>query len=248
TVGLKTFYQDQDIENWENSAPWPGFTSKPEWNTEGLRFFLLHDNTDYDLNPSRGYNFQLQYSRDFGEGDNLQSWDFLEFKYNKYFNLDTFSFTQQNVLALSFWTGYSFSWDTENEVYPGIDSHRSPMWEGGRLGGFIRMRGYDNNRFSDKAVIYGTAEYRAMLDWNPFKTTKFLQKYSPVAIDWFQIVPFVEAGRVNDKYNADLLKDLKYDVGISFRAFAAELPVRFDVAYGDEGTNMWVMFQHPFDF
>ncbi len=248
TLSLKAFYQYPTIENWKESEPWKDRESKPKWNDSGLRFALLHDNTDYDLNPSRGYSFLLQYSNDFGWSDDLQSWNNIEFKFSKYFNLETFSFTRQNVLALNFWTAYSPSWDTSHEILPGIDAHRTPLWEGPRLGGYFRMRGYDSNRFSDKAAIYATAEYRAMLDWNPFKTTKFLKKHSPVAIDWFQIVPFVEMGRVNDQYNFDLLKDLKYDAGISIRAMAAELPVRFDVAVSDEGLNMWVMIRHPFDF
>ena len=237
TLGLKTFYQSDTFEN-------TSFEEAPSWDTNGLRFFLQHDNTDFDLNPSRGYHFNLQYSADFGEGDSLQSWDFLEFKYNHYVNLDTFSFTKQNVLALSMWTGYSFSWDNDKEIIPGINAHRPPTWEGARLGGFFRMRGYDNNRFSDKAAFYATAEYRAVLDYNPFKNND----YVPVAIDWFQVVAFVEAGRVHDQYNTELLSNMKYDVGISLRALAAQLPVRFDVAYGEEGVNLWVMVNQPFDF
>ena len=247
-LGLKAFYQYQTIENWKESEPWSRAKSMPTWNDSGLRFFLLHDNTDYDLNPSRGYSFQIQYSNDFGWGDNLQSWDSLDLKYSKYFNLDTFSFTQQNVLALNFWTAYSPSWDTDHEVYPGIDAHRPPTWEGPRLGGFNRMRGYDNNRFSGKAAIYAAAEFRTILDWNPFKTSKFLLDYVPFTVDWFQVVPFVEAGRVNDEYNLDLVKDLKYDMGISIRAMVEELPLRLDIGASDEGVNMWVMIRHPFDF
>ena len=246
SLSLKTFYQSTSYENWGDLSEFleGTRTSAPEWNTSGLRLQLEHDNTDYDLNPSRGYNFVVQYSRDFGHGDSFQSWDFLEFKYNKYYNLDTFSFTKQNVLALSFWTGHSFSWDNENTTVSGLDAHRTPIWEGARLGGFNRMRGYTSNRFSDKSVVYATAEYRAVLDYNPLRENDYL----PVAVDWFQVVAFVEAGQVNDEYNFDLLTDMKYDVGISLRAFAAQLPVRIDFAYGDEGGNMWVMIQQPFDF
>ena len=205
---------------------------------------MKHDNTDFDLNPSRGYSFDLQYSKDFGWGDSLQSWDFLEFKYNHYVDLDTFSFTKQNVLAMSMWTGYSFSWDNDKEIAPGVNAHRPPTWEGARLGGFFKMRGYDNNRFSDKAAFYATAEYRAILDYNPLKDNS----YVPVAVDWFQVVAFVEVGRVHDQYNFDLMSDMKYDVGLSLRALAAQLPIRFDVAYGEESWNMWVMVNQPFDF
>ena len=246
SIGIKTFYQENSFDNWLDFDLWKNEvrTSVPVWNSNGLRFFLTHDNTDFDLNPSRGYHFDLQYSQDYGKGDSLQSWDFLEFKFNKYYSLDTFSFTQQNVLALSVWTGYSFSWDTNEEIAPGIAKNRPPVWEGARLGGYSKMRGYNTDRFSDKAVFYATAEYRAVLDYNPLKKNSLV----PVAVDWFQVVAFVEAGRVNDKYNFDLLTDLKYDAGLSLRAMVAQLPVRFDIAYGDEGANMWVMIQHPFDF
>lgn len=255
SIGLKYFYEFQDIDNWKDiHSPWSNDSEKPEWNTSGLRFYLEHDNTDYDLNPSRGYSFLLQYSADRDWVDNSQDWDSIEFKASKYFNMDTFSFTQQNVLALNFWTAYTPSWDNNQYwVAPtatsdGIHVGQPTLFEGARLGGMFRMRGYDSNRFVDKAAIYAAVEYRAILDWNPFKTTKFLKKYSPVAIDWFQIVPFAEVGRVNDEYNADLLKDLKYDAGISIRAFAAELPIRLDVGVSDEGVNMWVMIRQPFDF
>ena len=244
TIGIKTFYQENSFENWLASDLWKNemLTSPPIWNTNGLRFFLHHDNTDFDLNPSKGYHFEIQYSKDYGQGDSLQSWDFLEFKFNKYYAFDAFSFTKQNVLALSLWTGYSFSWDNDNEIAPSIAKHRPPTWEGARLGGHSKMRGYNTDRFSDKAVFYAAAEYRAVLKYNPFKTNSL----APVTVDWFQVVAFAEAGRVNDKYNFDLLTDLKYDIGISLRAMVAQLPIRFDVAYGDEGANMWVMIQHPF--
>jgi hypothetical protein len=248
TIGIKTFYEHYEIENWKGTAPWNSSGKAPSWDDSGLRFYLLHDNTDFDLNPSRGYSFQFQYSKDFGWGDSLQSWDDIEVKYSKYFNLETFSFTKQNVLALNFWTAYSPSWDKSREILPEIDAHRPPPWEGPKLGGFIRMRGYTGSRFSDKAAIYGAAEYRAILDWNPFKTEKFLRENTPVAIDWFQIVPFVEMGSVNDSYDFDLLSNLKFDAGIGIRAMAAELPVRLDIGVSDEGVNMWVMIHHPFDF
>jgi len=243
-LGISAFYAHDSFENYLTPATGVDHSSKGlrEWNTNGLRFFVDHDNTDYDLNPSRGYQFTLQYSKDFEWGDSKQSWDFLELKYNHYLNLPTFSFTQQNVLAMSFWSGYSFSWDRDSNQ--DIDAHRPPPWEGGKLGGMFRMRGYNSDRFSDKSVIYGTAEYRAILDWNPFRKNDYI----PVAVDWLQVVGFVEAGNVNDKYNTDLFEDMKFDVGISLRAMAAQVPVRVDVAYGDEGVNFWVMVFQPFDF
>ncbi len=246
-VGLTTFYQSKTINNTENAIE--ASDSPREWNSNGLRLFLSHDNTDYKDNPSRGYSTYLCYSKDFGKDDSLQSWDFLEFKSSKYFNLETFSFTQQNVLAFNFWTGYSFSWENDKELVSGIDLHRTPLAEGARLGGFTRMRGYNQNRFIDKAAIYASMEYRAVINYNPIKNGAlgtWVADNFPV--DWFQVVGFVEAGRVHDSYDVELLKELKYDAGVSLRAMVAELPVRFDIAYGDEGMNMWVMIKHPFDF
>ncbi len=243
SLGLTGFYEHYTFDNYLLGTPHSSDGLK-KWDTNGIRFFIDHDNTDYDLNPSRGYQFRIQYSKDFGWGDSKQSWDFLEFKYNHYIDLPTFSFTKQNVLAMSFWTGYSFSWDKEKTFNHGITDHRPPPWEGARLGGIFRMRGYNTDRFSDKAVAYGTAEYRAILDWNPFRKNDYI----PVAVDWLQLVGFVEAGRVNDTYNFDLLKDMKYDVGVSLRAMAAHVPVRLDVAYSNEGVNFWVMVFQPFDF
>jgi len=239
SVGISFFYQYNSFKN--DTA----LFGLHEWTSNGLRFYLNHDNTDFDINPSRGYQFELKYSRDFGWGDSLQSWDFLAFKYNSYFPLPAFSWTRQNVWAMSLWTGYSFSWDKDAaQPFPGIDAHRPPMWEGARLGGIFRMRGYDTNRFSDKAVFYVTAEYRATLTYNPFRDNRYL----PVAIDWFQLVPFIEAGRVHNSYNATLLKDLHIDGGLSIRMMAAQVPVRLDVAFSEESTNVWVMAYHPFDF
>jgi len=246
SLGITGFYEHNTFENYLSPATGIDRSTKgvKKWNTNGLRFFVEHDNTDYDLNPSRGYQFKLQYSRDFGWGDAEQTWDFMEFKYNHYVDLPTLSFTRQNVLAMSFWTGYSFSWDDDSTHKPGIDNHRPPPWEGARLGGMFRMRGYNTDRFSDKAAIYGTAEYRAVLDWNPFRKNDYI----PVTVDWFQLVGFIEAGRVNDRYSNDLFNNMQFDAGISLRAMAAQTPVRFDIAYGEEGTNFWIMVFQPFDF
>ena len=247
SIGLKTFYQLENSENtllWTDPIWWQHGTSLPTWSTNGLRLFLTHDNTDFDLNPSKGYQFEVKYSKDFGWGNSLQSWDSLTAKYNHYLNLDTFSFTKQNVLALSLWTAYSFSWDNNKEIAPGVNAHRPPTWEGARLGGLIRMRAYDQNRFSDKAALYATAEYRTIIDYNPLKNYDSVN----VPIEWFQVVGFIEAGRVHEEYNLDLLSAIKYDVGVSLRAMVVELPIRFDIAYGSEGTNMWFMFNQPFDF
>jgi hypothetical protein len=217
----------------------------PEINTNGIRLHLEHDNTDYPDNPSRGYSFGVKLSTDFGLGNSTQSWNALEVDYSHYIELNNFSWSRQNVIAMNFWSAYSPSWDdSENFVESGVlKKHQTPMWEGARLGGWTRMRAYDTNRFNDKAAIYGAIEYRLIPQLNPMAD----QKWNPFPIDWFQLVIFAEAGRVAERYElTTLLSDMKYDLGFSIRALAAKVPVRFDIAFGDEGSAMWVMLKQPF--
>ncbi|MEL0630673.1 BamA/TamA family outer membrane protein [Psychromonas aquatilis] len=220
------------------------FIESPALNTNGIRFFLEHDNTDYPHTPSRGYAFQATVSIDFGFGNSTQSWNSLEFDYQHYLALPNLSWTRQSVLALNAWTAYSPSWDNHRTLTPDgvLQKHQTPMWEGASLGGWDRMRAYDSNRFNDKAALYGAAEYRFIPKLNPMAD----QQWNPFPIDWFQFVFFAEVGRVSDRYNLSFFKGTKYDVGFSVRALAAKTPVRFDIAWGEEGSSMWVMLNQPF--
>lgn len=223
--------------------------SAPQISTNGLKIILEHDNTDYPDNPSRGYNLRFQYAQDFGFGESTQKWNALEAEYSHYIELPRAAWMRHNVLALNFWSAYSPSYDHSKpyEFEDGttanyISKGQPPMWEGARLGGWDRMRAYDSNRFSDKAAIYGTVEYRIIPQLNPMQG----QEWSPIPIDWFQGVLFAEAGRVAPQYDLELFKDLKYDVGFSIRALAATVPVRFEMAFGSEGSTMWFMIKQPF--
>ena len=234
-LGVKYFYNHLTADK---------FTNNPSLNTNGIKLYLEHDNTDYPDNPSRGYSMKFQVSSDFGWVDSTQSWSALQADYSHYFELPNFNWTRQNVLAFNAWTAYSPSW--QNDVYlednTYLNKNRPPMWEGARLGGYNRLRAYDMNRFSDKAAIYASVEYRIIPELNPMHN----QKWSPIPIDWFQTVIFAEAGRVAPEYDLTLLGDLKYDAGFSIRALAARIPVRFEMAFGDEGSSMWVMIKQPF--
>jgi len=235
TLGSELFYSKWTAEK---------FTESPEINTNGLRLYLDHDNTDYPSNPSRGYAFKTQFSSDFGWGNSTQSWNSIEIDYSHYLELENFSWSRQNVFSFNFWSAYSPSWDN-SETLSGriLKKNQTPMWEGARLGGWSRMRAYDSNRFNDKAALYGAVEYRIIPRVNPLADLK----WNPIPIDWFQFVLFAEAGRVADKYNMGLLlSDMKYDIGFSVRALAAKVPVRFEMAFGEEGSAMWFMIQQPF--
>ena len=237
-VGIKPFYQRWTADKLQPHG---------EIATNGLKFYLEHDNTDYPNNPLRGYNFKFTYAQDFGAYNSTQAWQSLEANYAQYIELPHLSGFRHHVIALNAWTAYVPSWQQNTPVTDSygrettFDKGQTPVWEGGRLGGWNRMRAYDNNRFNNKAAIYGAVEYRFIP-----KLFAMTQKELPIPIDWFQGVIFAEAGRVAPQYNAQLLKDLKYDVGFSLRALAATLPVRYEVAVGSEGPSMWVMIEQPF--
>jgi len=204
----------------------------------------LYNNTDFPTNPSYGSLQYLAYSKDFHDG-NYGPWDFLEFEASKFWNLGESNFSRQRVIALNFWTGSSLSWnETTNPNGDVVVENKPPYLDGARLGGFYRMKGFPNNRFNDRAVVYGSAEYRYTLDWNPVAGVNWLRW---LKLDWFQLVPFVEVGRVAPEYDlGELFSDLKYDAGLGIRAMTAGSVVRFDMAVSEEGTNFWVMFAQPF--
>jgi outer membrane protein assembly factor BamA len=169
----------------------------------------------------------------------------VEFEASKYFDLGPTDYSRQRVLALNFWTGTSPSWDeiTDSDGNT-VVVNKPPFFEGARLGGLYRMRGYPNNRFNDRSVIYTTAEYRYTLKWNPIANISWLRW---LKIDWFQLVGFVEGGRVAGEYSlSELFSDWKVDGGIGIRAMMAGAVIRVDMAGSDEGATAWVMFAQPF--
>ena len=204
----------------------------------------LYNNTDFFVNPTYGSSQYIGFTKDF-TGDDDETWDFLEFEASKYFDMGTSKYSRQQVLALNFWTGNSLSW-TETTLPNGetIAQNKPPYNDGARLGGFYRMKGFQNNRFNDRAVIYTAAEYRYTLKWNPIADVNWLRW---LKLDWFQLVPFVEGGRVAGEYDlSELFSDWKWDAGLGIRALTAGAVVRLDMAFSEEGGAAWVMFAQPF--
>jgi hypothetical protein len=218
---------------------------KQNYSTHPLKLGLLYNNTDFPSNPSSGSSQYIAYTKDFSWGEYAEEWDFLEFEASKYFDLGAGGITKQQVLALNFWTGHSPSYttyvDEEGMVQVTDDP---PFTQGAKLGGMYRMRAYPANRFNDRSVIYASAEYRWMPKWNPLGEISWLRFFN---IDWMQLVPFVEVGRVADDYDlGELFTDLKVDGGISFRTLMAGAVIRLDTAASEEGSTVWIMFGHSF--
>lgn len=209
-----------------------------------FQFAYLYDNTDFPINPSKGSSQYLSYSQDFSDSA-AGNWSFIEFEASKYFDLGESKHARQRIVALNFWTGSSPSWSvTTNDDGQEVVEDNPPFFEGAHLGGFYRMKGYPNNRFNDRSVIYTTAEYRHTLKWNPVAGVGWLRW---LKLDWIQLVGFVEGGRVAGDYDlSELLSDWKFDGGIGIRALMAGAVVRFDMAASEEGATAWVMFGQPF--
>jgi len=204
----------------------------------------LYNNTDFPSNPTYGSSQYIAYSKDVSHAV-TGSWSFVEFETSKYFDLGPTNYARQQVLALNFWTGTSPSGnETMDSDGTTVVVNRPPFFEGARLGGFYRMRGYPNNRFNDHSVIYTAAEYRYTLKWNPIAGISWLRW---LKTDWIQLAGFVEGGRVAGEYTASkLFSDWKVDGGIGIRAMMAGSIVRVDMAGSDEGATAWVMFAQPF--
>ncbi len=234
-----TLQQTNRYQSFENEQ------QKAEYTVHALQFGVLYNNTDFPTNPAMGSSQYLAVTHDAAWFDSEDKWSVVEFEASKYFSLGSSNHALQRIVAINGWTAYSPSWELEvNAAGATRPNNNPPYTEGATLGGFYRMRGYDMNRFHDKAAIYTTAEYRYTLRHNPLKGVEWLRFLN---LDWFQLVGFVEGGRVGPSYTAnDLLKDWKTDFGVSLRALTAGVVVRFDLAHSPEGTNAWVMVGHPF--
>ena len=237
-ISVLLFGQNSRYQSYETSA------GTYEGDTFPFEIGYLYNNTDFPTNPSRGSYQYLSYQQDFSDGE-AGDWSFLEFEASKYFDLGASRLARQRVVALNFWTGSSPSWSTEiNEDGEEIVVDNPPFFDGATLGGFYRMRAYPTNRFNDRSVIYSTAEYRHTLKWNPVAGVSWLRW---LKLDWFQLVGFVEGGRVAGEYDfEELFSDWKVDGGVGLRAMTAGAVVRFDMAFSEEGSAAWVMFGHPF--
>ncbi len=212
--------------------------------TLNLKVGVEYNNFDFPFNPSKGSKQEFYYTRDFTSDQRFGKWELYEFEYSKVFDLGTDKGVKQQVLALDFWTAYNPTWQTEVIDGKTVVTRGAPFFEGAHLGGFYKMRGYDDYRFYDKAAIYGSAEYRIIPKWQPLINRPLFKYFE---LDWMQFALFVEAGRVAPEWNLDTLTtDLKFDGGVSLRGMLMKSVFRIDLAFSDEGGRVVAMYGHPF--
>ena len=232
---LRPFYRWQQID---------GDDVDTDLKTNGLDASVYWDNRDFFANPSKGNSLRLRYSRDFGWFDSSTSWTSVDAELDAYIPLGATERFRQRVIAFDVWTSYSPSWDEQDS---GEIDNGPPAYTGATLGGLWKMRGYPSQRFNDKAAVYYSAELRLIPKWNPFDGWPWLQKY--LGVQWIQIVPFVEIGRVAPSWNIEALhSDMKWDAGLGLRLWAKGIVARIDTAVSDEGAQVQMIISQPFQF
>ncbi len=237
TLASRFFYTYRDLDDFEEDE------DQLEARTNGLDFWFEYDNTDFSRNPTYGSRQQFTVSRDFGWFDSANSWTNIEFDAAKHINLGTSDWFKHKVLSLNFWTSNTPSWETD-PANSQVVTNRPPPNYGSELGGFDRMRAYPSGRFRDKSAVYYAAEMRFTPQFQKMRDWPIINYFE---VDWFQIVPFIEAGRVSEDYNGDLFtKDLKFDAGVGLRAMAFRSVFRLDFAVSEEGAAVVAMISQPF--
>jgi hypothetical protein len=237
-IEVRPYWREQTIDSDDG---------KIKQKTNGTGFSLYRDNTDFVRSPSKGSTIRLRYTQDWGWFDTSNPYKVVDLEFSKYLSLDSTDTFRQRVLAFDFWTANTPSWD-DTSIQDGKQVFdRPPAYLGATLGGLWRMRGYPTSRFHDQAAVYYACEYRLIPEWNPFAQIDWIQKY--LGIEWWQWVPFVEAGRVAPVWTVhELHSSMKWDAGFGVRAMAKGIVGRIDIAASKEGFGINMMVGQPYQF
>ena len=116
-----------------------------------------------------------------------------------------------------------------------------PFYSLPTLGGTETLRGFIQNRFTDRAAAHFTAEYRANLIERGVAFT------DTVRIERIGLALFYDAGTLAADWDA--LDDGRllwsYGAGLRF-AFSREAVFRVDLGFSDEGSNLTIAFGNTF--
>lgn len=249
-AAVKAFYQKRTLgitdENSDQFPPVLGLTpgDTAESNSNGLALSIEYDNRDFSTNASSGSFQKITATKDFGWADSTNEWHSFDFEYSKFLDLGTSEKFMQKVLALNFWTATAPTFRRETIADTIVVRNAPPSYMGAHLGGPKRMRSYPIGRFSDGAAIYYSAELRLIPSWNPVKDWPLIRNTS---MRWWQWVAFVEAGRVAPDWDfSELMDDMNVDFGFGVRTMIGSQVIRFDLAIGEESTQLWFQMGQPF--
>lgn len=116
-----------------------------------------------------------------------------------------------------------------------------PFYSLPTLGGARTLRGYIQNRFTDRAAAHFSAEYRINLIERGYAFTETIR------IERIGLALFYDAGTI--AADLDRLDNARFldSYGIGLRlAFSREAVFRADVGYSEEGSNLTIAFGNAF--
>lgn len=203
--------------------------------TAGVRLTWEYDNTDFWYAPSEGSKTIVRLTQGLNTGV-TDNWTALEVDFSSFWALGETDAFKKQVFAFNFWTLDTPSWDYRED---GSVSGDSPYYMAGFLGGYSRQRGFPFYRFHDKAAINYALEYRMMPKWSPLNSYRWFK--------WWEVVPFLEVGRVAQYWNPVTMHgDMKVSGGVGLRAMVLNAVLRLDIAASKEGKNVWLMVNQTF--
>ncbi|TGK00424.1 peptide-binding protein [Leptospira selangorensis] len=197
-----------------------------------LRLGVVYDTRDLEPDPNQGVFLEATYERSaktFGSN----------FDYSKYFTQAKFFWSPFprvfDKLVVAGRGGFSV---TEGDA-PFFEYRN--MWgtEGviSGLGGRTTLRGYKQDRFVGRAMGWGNIELR----WKFGSLSVAGQHFA------FNLVPFLDFGRIWDDEHKVGTKDYKYSRGLGLRiAWNQTTIIMFDYAVSREDKQLFVNFNHAF--
>ena len=118
-----------------------------------------------------------------------------------------------------------------------VNGKRVPFYERPTLGGETSLRGFGQSRFIDDTALLVNLEERI-----PVRQQKILDYLLDL-----EVAPFLDIGRVMSGFSLRDVKSLQVNPGVGLRILARPNVVgRVDIAYGRDGTNLFVGLDYPF--
>jgi outer membrane protein assembly factor BamA len=180
--------------------------------------FVEYDNRDKEADPRDGGLYSLRWTYHDDRDFNQFSFHRFEADARRYIGLFK-EYRRPQTIALRAMTSFSDK---------GV-SQQVPFFMQRTLGGADNLRGFRQYRFRDENFLLLNLEYRWRLS------------------EYFDAVPFVDAGRVFQRPSDFGLNDLEASLGVGGRLkFGERVIVRLDAAAGREGFRLWLRGSHTF--
>ena len=232
--------------------------------TSSDAFRVSIDLTDDYLDPRTGLRFDIGYQNH--KADDLNEPDFYTLNYNilgyfpmgkfdtlvlNYYQSDAHVKRQGNTDPTSIRAELGANCaptdtqclTTEQELVDNFINART-YGTSEALGGDLRMRSFPQGRYQGAHTAFIGAEYR----WNINQQVKpfdyFIWKDTRTGL---QMAFFAEVGTVSER-SSQLWNETRYSVGAGVRLVAASGAVyRADIAVGDEGAEVIIIFDYPWE-